>query len=152
MLHLFGTPLRIKKILLAGIAFAILAYVIHTAGAIATMKYYQDPAYFAVWSKLMMPGEGPPPPSFMYYSLSFSLIGGILFALVYEIVRSSFAGETYVKKGLYFGTLVFLVSGIPGFLSMYLILNLPAVLLLEWTLESLVLYLLNGVVVAKIID
>ncbi len=48
MFHLFGTPVRIKKILLAGIAFAIIAYLIHTAGAIATMNYYQDPAYFPV--------------------------------------------------------------------------------------------------------
>jgi len=152
MLHLFGTPIRIKKVLLAGIAFAVIAYVIHMAGAIAMMKYYQDPAYFAVWSKIMMPAQGPPPASFTYYSLSFSLIGGILFALVYEIVRSSFAGETYVKKGLYFGTLVFLVAGIPGFLSMYLLINLPAVLLAEWALESLVVYLAGGIVAAKIID
>lgn len=132
--------------------FAVIAQIVHTAGAMLMMKYYQDPAYFAVWSRLMMPAEGPPPPSFTYFSLSFGLVGGILFALVYDIVRSSFAGETYARKGLYFGALVFLVSGIPGFLSLYLLINLPAVLLLEWAFEGLLVDLAAGVAVARVID
>lgn len=142
--------LKFFRVFLAGLLFAVLAQVIHTIGAYLTMSYYMMPEYFSIWSKIMMPTAGPPPTSFMVYSLLFSLISGILIALVYGIVKNSVPGKTTAKKGLNYGLLLFLVAGIPGYLSMLLLINLPALLLLYWVFETLILDLIGCIIIARI--
>jgi hypothetical protein len=56
-----------------------------------------------------------------------------------------------IQKGLHFGGLPFLVAGISGALSMYLLINLPAGLVATWTVPNLILYLIGGVLAAKLI-
>ncbi len=109
------------------------------------------PQYFPVWSKIMMPTAGPPPVSFMVYSLLFSVVSGILIALVYSVVKNSVPGNNPTKKGLKYGVLIFLVGGIPGYLSMLLLINLPSALLLYWAFETLVVDLLGCFIIARIL-
>ena len=99
----------------------------------------------------MMPAAGPPPLSFMLYSLLFSFIAGVLFSLVYATIKTGVPASNNTKKGLFYGLLVFLVAGVPGALSMYLLINLPSMLIVFWTLENFVIYLVNGLITAKII-
>ena len=49
----------------------IVSQIIHSIEAFATMDFYLDPNYFGVWSKIMMPGPGPPPAEFYYYSIDY---------------------------------------------------------------------------------
>lgn len=105
--------------------------------------------YFHVWSKLMMPAEGPPPMSFFYYSVIFGIITGILIACVYAIVRGVPGGG--IKRGLVYGFLMFLVTGVPSSLSLYLLVNLPSALIVYWGFENLVTYLLGGAVFGRLI-
>ena len=60
-------------------------------------------------------------------------------------------GAQGISRGLKFGALIFLVSGIPTALTMYLRINLPSGLLAVWTFDQLMLYLIGGVVAAKLI-
>lgn len=136
------------KLLLAGVLYAVTAQIIHTIGALVAMAYYTMPEYFTVWSKLMMPTAGPPPASFYVYSILFSLITGLLLAIVYVVVKESVAGKTKVKKGLMYGFLVFLVGGLPFSLTILLLVNLPFGLICEWAAETLVVNLLGGMVIA----
>jgi len=138
------------KIILSAALFAIIGQIIHSIGAFLSMGYYTMPDYLAVWSKLMMPTAGPPPLSFTLYSLLFGFIGGLLFAIVYALLKFSVPGRTIVKKGLIYGFLVFLVGGIPGYLALILLINLPFLLILLWAIESLVINLLGGMVVAAL--
>jgi hypothetical protein len=138
------------RIIIAGIIFAVIAQIIHTIGAYASIKYYTMPEYFPVWSKLMMPTAGPPPTSFMLYSLLFSFIGGFLIALVYSVIKEGIPANTVNKKGLVYGLLLFLAAGIPSALGMYLLINLPIALIIGWTIESLIVYLIGGIVIARI--
>ena len=138
------------RILIAGALYAIVAWIVHTLGAIASMKYYLMPEYFAVWSKIMMPAAGPPPLSFTLYSLTYSLIGGILFALVYNIVKDSVKKKSAVKTGLYYGLLVFAVAGIPSLFMLHLLINLPSMLIVAWGIENIAIYLTAGMITAKI--
>ena len=137
------------RLLLAGAAFAIIAYVVHTAGAFATMGYYTDPAYFPVWSPVMMPGPGGPPLSFTGYSLLFNGIAGVFFAFVYKVLKDAVPGKSPAQKGATYGALVFLVAGVPSFFAMVLLINLPSPLLLAWAVENLAVWLLAGVATAK---
>ncbi|NIO44610.1 MAG: hypothetical protein GTN36_03595 [Candidatus Aenigmarchaeota archaeon] len=138
------------KIIVAGIVVAIIAQIIHSIEAMATMDFYMDPDYFAVWSKIMMPGPGPPPTEFYYYSIIFGIITGIIYAVIYAMIKKSVPGKTILKQGLYFGFLLFLL-GIPHFLSIYLLINLPALLLVYWAITGLIVNLINGVIIAYIV-
>ncbi len=151
--------MEIRKILLVGILFAIISQIIHTIESFATMSFYTDPKYFTVWSTIMMSVQGPPPAEFYVYSIVFGIIAGIIYASVYEIVKKSlpvgtilkqgfFNGTTF-KHGLYFGFLLFLL-GIPMSLTIYLLINLPTMLLVYWSISGLIVDLIGGVVIARI--
>ncbi|MCX6707632.1 MAG: hypothetical protein NT001_05845, partial [Candidatus Woesearchaeota archaeon] len=112
--------------------------------------YYKDPDYFSVWSRLMMPNAGPPPASFFYYSLAFSLIGALLFIGVYLMLGRLLPFKSNLKKGAVYGVLVFLAGILPGYMSLYLLVNLPAGLIAWWCVLSLVIYTVGGMIVAGI--
>jgi len=143
---------KVARIIGAGILFGIIALIVHWIFAFVGMAYYLDPAYFPVWSKIMMPTAGPPPVSFFYYSLTFNIISGILFALVYTVIGSCVPGKRFMSRGLMYGFLVFLVGAIPGYLALYLLINLPTGLIALWAVEGLITYLIGGMVVAKLIS
>ena len=139
-----------KKVLVAGVLFAIIAQIIHTLFAFGAMGFYTDQKYFSVWSKLMMPTAGPPPASFMAYSLAFGIIGGILIALGYSVLKKGVPGKTRAMKGLVYGLLVFLVGALPGYLAIILLINLPLMLVFLWAIESLIIDLFGGMIIAWI--
>ena len=134
---------------LAAILYTILAQIIHTIGAQATMGYYLLEDYFSVWSKIMMPNLGPPGALFFLWSIIFAFVTALLITYVYNVVKKSIAGKTAVTKGLTYGFLLFLVAGIPTLLSMILLINLPMALLFAWTIEGLVIFLLGGMIIAR---
>lgn len=140
-----------KRIIIAAIVFAIIAQVLHTVESMLTMDFYMDPEYFGVWSKLLMPTAGPPPAEFFYASVISSLIIALIYAVVYDVVKGSLPGKTFIKKGLQYGIILFMIVQIPGLLGMYLLVNLPTLLLVYWGISSLVISLIGGIVFAKII-
>jgi len=136
------------KVVLGAIAYLIIAQVMHTVSSMLTMSYYMDSNYYAVWSKIMMPAAGAPPMSFYYYSLTFGFVIGVIFSAIYSKRRETFKGD-FVHKGLMYGSGLFLVVGIPFFLTTYLMINLPLSLLIYWLLiDGLLTYLLGGIAIA----
>jgi len=138
------------KLIIAALAYAVISQIIHIADAFLTMNFYLMPQYFSVWSKLMMPTAGSPPPQFYIFSILFALISGVIFAFIYLTMMKVVPGKTQLQKGLAYGVILFLVNGIPGFLSLYLMINLPLVLIIYWLIENLVIFLISGVVFAKL--
>ncbi len=132
------------------IAFMIISFVVSSAGAYADMSHYTNPDYFPVWSKLMMPAAGPPTTEFFAYSLIFSFITGLIFCFVYLKISQILKYKT-LKKGAIYGIGFFLVSTIPGSLSLILIINLPVTLIISWAVQGLIASTLSGIVAAKII-
>lgn len=143
---------EMKKLYLFVIIMAIAAMIVHTAESLLTMGYYIDPANFSLWSKLMMPGAGPPPAIFYAYSLLFAFVSWMLFGFVYVVLSGAIKEKDIVRKGLKFGTLIFLVGAFPGALMMVLILNLPLELIVSWVISDLILNLAGGIVAAKLIE
>lgn len=129
----------------------IIGQVVHIIEAMLTLEYYMDPTYFGVWSKILMPGPGPPPAEFYYYSVVFAFITWTIFGYAFEIFGQALSEKNVIQKGLLFGGMIFLIAVIPNLLSMYLLINLPVGLLVSWTMTSLILYLVAGVVSAKLI-
>lgn len=140
------------KIILAAIIFMAAAQVIHTLSGFLAMSYYADPNYFLVWSKIMMPVAGAPPAEFFYYSVLFAFITGLIYSYVYSKISSVFKVKSFVQKGIRYGFVLFLVTGIPAFLTMYLMINLPLELLITWTIvDTLFCYMVGGIVIAEIV-
>ena len=132
------------KVAMSAVVLTVVAQIVHMVEAMLTMDFYKDPAFFGVWSKVMMPTAGPPPASFMYTSLIIGLISWALFVFVYQIIKAGVPGDAGIKKGVHFGILVYLVGGLPGILAMYLLINLPQGMLVAWAISGLILSLING--------
>ena len=136
-----------KATLLASLIFAVMAQLVHGAGAYLTMSYYKDPGYFGVWSKLMMPKAGLPPPSFFAVALVFAFLTGLAYTLGYRWVSGAFGGGR-LRSGIAFAFFVFLVGIIPSMLALVLLVNVPVGLVCAWAVENLVILLVGGVVIA----
>jgi hypothetical protein len=140
----------LKRFLFAVILFTVVAQIIHTLGAILTMGYYMDPAYFDVWSRIMMPTAGPPPVKFFFLSIDLGLISSIIYVYAYVRLNKSIPGKGWIRNGLNFGALLFLLGVLPGMLSLVLLINLPLLLVLEWIGEGLIVMLIGGMITARL--
>jgi hypothetical protein len=142
--------ISIKKVLLTSVIFTVIASVIHQIEAIVMMKYYVDPRYFGIWSKLMMPSAGPPPPQFMITSLIFSFVTGVSVALIYYYLRDHLP-PVGLKRVFYFADLLIATSFLFSTLPMYLMFNVPLGLLISWFISSFVILTINSWILVKII-
>jgi hypothetical protein len=138
------------QLIIAAIVFAIVSMIVHSVGAFVDMGYYFNPAYFPLWSTLMMPGPNPPGMMFYAVSLLFSLISGLIFAWAYSVADGYVPGKG-MMKGLNFGIYLFLLTTVTGSLSMYLTLALPLALIISWAVQGLAVFLLWGAVLPKIV-
>lgn len=127
-----------KKALLAGVVYVIIATVVRQIEAILTMSYYTEPQYFGVWSKLMMPKSGPPPASFMVWSLLFSYITGVTLAAGYDFIKDLLPKKFWTRV-LNFTDLVICLMIVFFSLPVYLLLNLPMGLLLSWLVSGFII-------------
>lgn len=139
-----------KNTVLMAAIFTVISYIIHMVFAFMAMGYYTDPAYFPLWSSIMMPNNGPPGIEFTLLSISFSFITGLIFAAFYALVKPALKGGSGLKRGAFFGLLLFFVAAVPGTLSMILLLSIPTALVLIWAVENLIIFLIAGILFAKI--
>ncbi len=142
--------LKFSKVVLAGIIYAVIAQIVHTLEALLTMDYYIDPSYFPLWSKIMMPTAGAPGAEFFSLSIIFGVIMGWIYTYVYMTIRGSIKDENPFMRGAKFGWLLFLVAGIPMFLTSYLLLNIPLGLLFTWLTSGFIIFLVGGAAIGRI--
>ncbi|MEK6978719.1 MAG: hypothetical protein AABW86_00720 [Candidatus Micrarchaeota archaeon] len=140
----------LKKVGIISIVMMIIGQIAWTLETIVDMAHYANPAYFGVWSKLMMPTAGAPPTEFFIVSVVVSLIGWAIFACAYSVFGGAIKAKNELEKGVKFGGWIFLLATLPGSLSMYMLFNLPAMLLVSWTIVGLVLNLVAGVLAVKV--
>ena len=141
--------INFKHVAISSIVFLIISQIINTITAVFTMSYYTNPEYFALWSKLMMPANGPPGTEFFLASIIINIIIGIILAGGYSLLADAIPGEG-ISKGINYGILIFLIAGVPFTLTTYLLLAVPFPLLLYWVISTFVIYLITGAAFAKI--
>lgn len=144
------TKINWGKVALSGIIYTVIAMIVRNVEALATMKYYVDPQYFGVWSKLMMPKAGPPPVEFMITSLIFALVSGISLALVYYYVRDLLPKKEWPRI-FFFADLMVALGFVFFTLPAYLMFNLPVMLLVSWFVSSFIILLAASITFVKII-
>lgn len=142
---------KLKGIVIAAFLFMIIAQVVHTLGSYATMDFYTDPDYFHLWSEIMMPNMGPPGMEFFAFSVAFNFITAFIFTWFYSLIKGAVPGKMSFTKGVNYGILLFIITSIPGFLSMYLLLSIPVMLNIGWMIEALIIDIIGGLVIAKFV-
>ncbi len=143
----------LPKIALCGLAYAFIGQIIHFVGAMLSMNYYTDPAYAGLWSKVMMPSASAGPGlDFFALALLFGFITGCIFAYAYSSWMVCVAGGNVLEKGLNFGFLLFLVAGVTGYLTLFLLLAVPAQLLAYWAVEGFATSIAAGLVIARVFE
>ncbi|KKQ25607.1 MAG: hypothetical protein US39_C0006G0045 [Microgenomates group bacterium GW2011_GWC1_37_12b] len=139
-----------KKVILSGAIFTVISFVIRQVEALLTMGYYTDPQYFGLWSKLMMPSNGPPPAEFMITSLVFTFVTGVSLALIYYYLRKHLP-ENKKQRIFYFADLMVAMSFLFFTLPAYLMFNIPVGILVSWFIASFIILLSASFIFVKII-
>jgi hypothetical protein len=139
-----------KKVFLTGAIFAVISFVIRQIEAMLTMKYYLMPQYFGVWSKVMMPSNGPPPASFMITSFIFTFVTGISVSLIYYYLKDHLPVEKR-KRIFYFADLLIATYFVFFTLPVYLMFNVPAGLLILWFISTFIIVTAGSWILVKIV-
>lgn len=134
----------------AAAVYTIVAFVVHQIEVMLTMNYYLMPEYFGVWSKVMMPGAGPPPASFMVYSLVFTYIAGVVVGALYDFIKDLLP-KKFWPRVLNFTDLVISLMIVFFTLPVYLLFNVPFGLSVGWLASSLMIVFLGSAVFVKMI-
>jgi len=140
---------KIKSIIIAAILFMVIAQIVHTLGSYATMDFYTNPEYFHLWSEIMMPNVGAPGTEFFVLSVIFNFATALIFTVLYVIIKGSVPGKFNLIKGVNYGIILFVITSVPTFFSMSLLLAVPLALSISWMVEALVIDIIGGIVIAK---
>jgi len=138
------------KLLLSAAIFTVISYVIHMIEAMLTIKYYMMPQYFGLWSKLMMPAAGPPPPAFTITSVIFAFVTGISVGLIYYYLRDHLPPVGF-KRTFYFADVLVATTFLFFTLPSYLMFNVPVGILISWFISSFIILTAGSWVMVKII-
>jgi len=145
------------KLVLSGSLYAIFSIIVRQIEALITMRYYQMPEFFGVWSKAMMPASpagrpsfGPPPLQFFISSSVMTLASGIMLGLVYYYVRDLLPSG-FQKRVFFFADLMIGFEFIFFTLPVYLLFNVPLELLVSWFISGFIILLFASFVFVKIL-
>lgn len=138
------------KVLLIGLLYTIISTVVRQLEIIWTMKYYTQPQYFGVWSKLMMPSAGPPPFEFMVTSMILTFASGMALAIIYYYLKD-YLPKGFWHRATFFADVLVSTSFIFFTLPVYLLFNVPVALLGWWFVSTFVVLFLTSILIVKIV-
>jgi hypothetical protein len=130
------------KVGLTGLLAGVVLFVVGNLGYFATKGFY-DQANPALWKPMPMPG-------WLIQLFLWNLVIGILFAMMYELVKTALP-RGRLASGFVYGLLLWLAGTTPGMISTYLTMNLSTALVLTWWLQGLVSNVLVGWTIAGIL-
>ncbi len=139
-----------KKVIISGLIFTLISFILRQIEAVLTLKYYMMPEYFGVWSKVMMPSAGPPPASFMITSFIFTFVTGISIGLIYTYLKDHLPKDKK-RRIFYFADLMIGTSFVFFTLPVYLLFNVPLGLLVSWFITTFISLTAGSWVLVKII-
>jgi len=102
------------------------------------MAEYANPGLFRPWSDPLMS---------LYFLYPF--VEGLVVAFVWEMVKELCTEKDWVKRGICFGFLFWLLTNITGMLISYSTFPVSFLMIVSWSLSSLVQMLGAGLVNAK---
>jgi len=138
------------KVLIVGLIYTLISMVVRQVEAMLTLSYYMDPQYFGLWSKLMMPKAGPPPAEFMVMSLIFSMVTGVSISIIYYYLKE-YLPKKRLQRMFLFADLLVATSFVFFTIPVYLLFNMPAMLLLCWFVSSFIILTATSALLVKVV-
>ncbi|PIR93763.1 hypothetical protein COT97_04850 [Candidatus Falkowbacteria bacterium CG10_big_fil_rev_8_21_14_0_10_39_11] len=139
------------RIIFSAVIFSVILQVVHAIGSFVAMDLYDYPGVKNFWFGFWVPDGNVLPLKFYFYSIIFSLVTGLVLSLIFLYIRPAIMATGFLKQGLVYGLILFLVSDVTITLNLALTLDLPVTLLVVWMYENLVTYLIAGVGTAGIL-
>lgn len=136
-----------KNVLISGSIAAVCTILLLQIEAVFTMKWYMDPAYFSVWSTVMLPNAGPPPAAFYGISLLFTLATACTMAAVFDFMKTLF-GKGYWQRVIGFTDIMVGLMIVFMYFPMYLMVRLPLPLLGVWLMTGFVSVFVSAMIFA----
>lgn len=141
--------IRWGKVFLAAFIYLVIAYALRQAEVLLTVNYYMMPDYLGVWSKLMMPTQGPPPLEFTLISVLFTFLAGIVIAAMYDFTKGLFE-KGNCEKISGFTMMISVIILVVAYLPMLLLFNLPFILVVSWFVTSVLSVFLATIAFTKL--
>ena len=138
------------KVIGIGVLFAVISMVVRQLEMLWTIQYYTDPAYFGLWSPLMMPKAGPPPPEFFIFSIISSIFTGMALTLIYYYLRE-YLPKGYWKRSFFFADVLVATSFIFFTVPVALLFHIPYGLLAWWFGSTFVIVSASSLVIVKMV-
>lgn len=138
------------KLVLSAVIFTVISYAVHAVEAMLTIKYYMMPQYFGLWSKLMMPSNGPPPVAFTITSIIFAFVTGISIGLIYYYLRDHLPPVGF-KRVFYFADILIATTFLFFTLPSYLMFNVPVAILVSWFISAFIILTTGSWLLVKIL-
>lgn len=130
------------KVGLTGLLAGVVLFVLGNLGYFATKGFYIQTAP-GLWKTMPMPG-------WLIQLFLWNLVTGILFAMMFHLVKTALP-RGMVASGFVYGLLLWLVGTTPGTISIYLTIAMPTALVLTWWIQGLVSDVIIGWVIAGIL-
>ncbi len=137
-----------KNIMISGLIASVAMVLIRQIEVVFTMGYYTDPTNAGLWSTLMMPNAGPPPPEFFVTSLLFTFATGTVLAAVFDFMKD-LLGKGYWRRVIGFTDIMVGLAIVFAYFPMYLMFRVPLGLLIAWSLTSFVTIFVSAMIYAK---
>ena len=136
--------MNIKKILISGVVVWLITSILGwlTCGWLFNGVYQIPPNIWKSEAAIMSVNN-------IIGSTLTGLISAMLFVLVFAVLYKGIPNKG-LKKGLTYGFLVWLVGGLVGIANMPFYMAISSVVVIYWIIQSLVMNLINGLVVAAI--
>ena len=131
---------------------AVIVWVVHmiliwlTCGWLFRWIYEIQPKIWLAPEIMMSAGN-------MIASAVISLIGAILFVLVYELIKKGIPSKkkSYVCKGMMYGFLIWLITAFVGMIGMPFYMTISTTVIIYWIVQALVFNLIKGSIIGAIL-
>jgi len=140
--------LAVRQILVSGAIASVITLLIRQIEVFVTMEYYTDPKLTGLWSTLMMPAAGPPPPEFFVTSVLFTFATGTVLAAVFDFMKD-LLGKGYWRRVIGFTDIMVGLAIVFAYFPMYLMFRVPLGLLVVWSVTSFVTIFVSAMIYAK---
>lgn len=140
-----------KKIIFASLILTVIDFIIHQIEATITIKYYLMPEYYGLWSKLMMPKAGPPPAEFFVISILVSFLSSLVLATIFVFIKDLLP-KKHSLRILGYTKITALFMLIFSYFPMFMMFNVPYVLLASWFLTSVIAIVVGACLFTKMLN
>lgn len=135
--------MRFKKIIIAGTIAGIIGNLwgLLTCQLLFKRLYYIEPVF--VYQTAMLTAR----PLWLISMGAVKILIAVIITFAYSLIYKRIPGDNDIKKGVFFGFLVWLAGILPSRALLYMTLNLSGAIVVYWIINDLISYVILGAII-----